>query len=470
MELVIDLHVHSKYSRAVSPAMEIPEMSKWAGIKGIDVLGTGDFTHPLWLSHLKENLEEEGHGVYKQKIQNSKFKIQNCNSKFKIDKEINFLLTSEISSIYKEKGKTRKVHSLIIAPSFETVEKINKELVNHGFNIKSDGRPIIGFSAKNLLELVLGVDKECLLIPCHIWTPHFSMFGSVSGFDSIEECFGDLSKYIYGIETGLSSDPLMNWQIPELDNRTILSFSDAHSAEKLGREATVLITQNSNLKTQNHNSKLKAFSYEDIVSAIKNDNRGVSAIGYTIEFYPEEGKYHYSGHRNCHIRFTPEESIKYGKTCPVCGKKLTEGVFERVGQLGKLGRVEEEFFLDEKGVKWIRGKKGEKGGRTPFVKLVPLKEIIAESLGVGDSSKKVKEVYEKMIEEFGSELEILMRTGLDNVEKLFNQEIAEGINKMRAGDIFISPGFDGQFGKVKIWKKESDKDELVFSGRQEGLF
>lgn len=415
MEIVADLHLHSKYSRAVSPQMVIPQMAKWAKIKGIDLLGTGDFTHPLWLFELKSYLEECDQGVFKMKSE-------------KMGEEINFLLTAEISSIYSQGGKTRKIHNIIISSSFDTVEKINSELKKRGGNLSSDGRPIVGLSAKNVAELIFSIDKDCLIIPAHIWTPWFSLFGANSGFDNIEECFGEFSRYIYAVETGLSSDPQMNWRIKDLDNRNLVSFSDAHSGEKLGREATVLEIDN--------------WNFTEITEAIKN-NKGIK---FTIEFYPEEGKYHYSGHRKCKIVFSPQDSLKKGSVCPVCGKKLTIGVMERVDELGREKDLGVEEVIDDFGVKWIK-----KIGRPPFIKLVPLREILAESLKVGESSKKAEEIYFQLVENLGNEFEILLKGKTEKISNVGGDRLGKGINKVRKGEIFISPGFDGEFGRVKVW-------------------
>lgn len=443
MEVVSDLHLHSKYSRAVSPQMTLVNMAAWAKIKGINLLGTGDFTHPKWQEEIKESLEEE-EGIFRLREDRG-----NRENKGKIG--IKFLLTGEISSIYKQGGKTRKVHSLIIVPSLTAVEKICKELRNRKCNLNSDGRPIIGLSAKNLLSIVLEADERSILIPAHIWTPWFSMFGDKSGFDSIEECFEDLSKYIYAIETGLSSDPEMNWAIPNLDNRNIVSFSDAHSGKKLGRECTVF--------------EVGELSYERVIRAIRGSrkNKGDEKIKYTIEFYPEEGMYHFTGHRKCEVSFGPEEIRKRGTACPVCGKKMTVGVAERVGTLGKIGKIreigEKEEDFDEFGVKWIR-----KSGRPPFARLVPLVEIISESLGVGVGSKKVEGLYFELIEKLGSEIEILLRkkigpafVPLSGTMAGKGSKLADGVKKVRAGDIFIKPGFDGKYGVVKVWEDKEDK-------------
>ncbi|MGB9637469.1 MAG: endonuclease Q family protein [Microgenomates group bacterium] len=457
MEIVADLHLHSKYSRAVSQQMVLSQMAKWAKLKGIDLLGTGDFTHPLWLSEIKNSLEEKD-GVLELKEKKDQGDQKNRG-------ETKFLLTAEISSIYSQGGKTRKIHNLIIAPSFATAEKICSELKKRGCNLISDGRPIVGLSAKNILELILGIDDDCLLIPCHIWTPWFSLFGSESGFDSLEECFGNCSRYIYAVETGLSSDPEMNWQVEDLDNRSIVSFSDAHSPRNLGRESTVL-------QVQSDSSNLK-INYRDVISALRGKGESDWEIGYTIEFYPEEGKYHYTGHRNCGVVQSPEETEKRGTTCPVCGRRLTVGVMERVRKLGRQERVKAKGEVDETGTRWIKGKtEGLEGKeRTPFVKLVPLEEIIAESLGVGAGSKKVEGLYFELIEKLGSEIEILTKRDLDKIKAIGGEKLAEGILKVRSGDIFIKPGFDGEYGKVAVWGRRGKEDkENKEERKQMGLF
>lgn len=455
MKVIADLHLHSKYSRAVSPQMVIPEMVRWAKIKGINLLGTGDFTHPLWFKELQNSLEEK-EGIF--------FEKNKKDQGDQVDKrEIRFLLTAEISSIYSQGGKTRKIHNLVAAPSFLVADKINQELKNRGCNLMSDGRPIIGMSAKNLLELVLSVDENCLFIPCHIWTPWFSLYGANSGFDSMSECFGDLAKYIFTVETGLSSDPYMNWQVEDLDNRQIVSFSDAHSPAKMGRECTVLQIKSSKLKVQSDSSKFK-INYGDVVSALIGKAESDWEIGYTIEFYPEEGKYHYTGHRNCRVVQSPEETARKGAICPVCGKRLTVGVMERVGRVGKLGKVGEEGKTDEFGVTWITEKKEqedkrEKKKRPAFIKLVPLSEILAETLGVGDSSPRVWREFEKLTRLFVNEIEILTRVSKEQIAKVAGEKLAEGIMKVRKGDIFIRPGYDGEYGKVSVWGKEGDEGD-----------
>ena len=420
MDVVADLHLHSKYSRAVSQQMVIPEMVKWAKKKGINLLGTGDFTHPLWFRELKESLVEEN-GLLRMKEETEE------------GGEVRLLLTTEVSSIYSQGGKVRKIHNLIAVPSFTLAEKINQELTRRGGNLLADGRPIVGLSAKEILSLVMEIDENALVIPCHIWTPHFSLFGANSGFDSLEECFGNLSKYIFGVETGLSSDPEMNWSIPDLESKTIVSFSDAHSGVNLGREMTVLEIETPTPQ------------YEDVRKAIVGGSRG--KIKYTVEFYPEEGKYHYTGHRKCGVVQSPEESEKKGTTCPVCGRPLTVGVMHRVRELAKnMRNLKIDTKSDESGLKWIISEKG-----TAFVKLVPLIEIIAESQRVGKLSQSVLETYENLIGKLGSELEILTRIELEKIASIGGERLAEGVKKVRSGDILIKPGYDGEYGTVMVW-------------------
>jgi uncharacterized protein (TIGR00375 family) len=450
MEIIADLHFHSKYSRAVSPRMILPEIAQWAEKKGIDLVTTADFTHPLWIRELRANLEEVGAGIYR---------LEGVKNKTK------FLLTTEVACIYRQEGRLRRIHLVLMAPSLEAVEKINEVLGRKG-NLMSDGRPIFGLSAREMTELVLNTSPDSLIVPAHIWTPHFSLYGSQSGFDSMEECFGNYTQHIRAIETGLSSDPAMNWRVKELDSRTILSFSDAHSSQKLGREATVFASgENGNSKSQTSNSK---FSYQDIKKAIIGESDKLK-VAYTIEFYPEEGKYHWTGHRNCGVKQSPEETEKLGAGCPVCGRHLTVGVMHRVQQLagreiendppaGGL-RIENDSF----GVKRIGWQK-----RPPYVMLVPLIEIIAESLDSTVSSQKSLSEYEKLTTNFSGEFNVLLRTKTEEIEKISGPRIAEGIEKIRTGDLVIEPGYDGFFGTVKIWpesedvaKTEENKEQLT---------
>jgi len=432
MQIIADLHIHSKFSRAVSSQMVLPEIAKWAKIKGIKLMATGDFMHPLWFREIKSNL---------MPLENGFFKLADKNLN---NNEVSFILSAEISSIYSQGGKLRRIHNLIYTSSLESADKINSELTKRGCNLISDGRPIVGISSRDLAELVFTIDPSCLFVPAHIWTPWFSLFGSESGFDSIDECFGDMSKYIHAVETGLSSDPAMNWRIGELDNRSILSSSDAHSGAKLGREVTVL-----KVKSTGQESK-SDLSYEDFVKAIKQDSSGKWEISYTVEFYPEEGKYHYTGHRNCGVRQSPEETKKLGTTCSVCGKKLTIGVMHRVSQLASREDISELSIININGVS-IRMFRNKSFNRPPFTKIVPLQEILSEALGGMPASQKIQGEYQKLVFEIGSEFKVLLATPYSEITKISGEKVAEGIEKVRNGDIVVAPGYDGEFGKVKIW-------------------
>lgn len=432
MQVVADLEVHSKYARAVSSQMVLPTIAQWGKKKGIDLLGTGDFTHPIWIREIQANLVEAGDGIYalKDDIQGPKF-----------------LLTSEISSIFSQNGRLHRIHTMVFAPNLNVVEKMNKMLLAAGCNLMSDGRPMVGLSCRQLAEIALSASEDCLIIPAHVWTPWFGFYGSKGGCDSLEEGFGEFSKYIYAVETGLSSDPAMNWRIGELENRQIVSFSDAHSPAKLGREATVF--------------EVPEVNYENVRRAIIGDG----GISYTIEFYPEEGKYHFTGHRNCGVRQTPGETRLRGTTCHVCGKPLTVGVMHRVEDLAN-GEIEVSILEDDYGVKWVHPKEK---NRPPYVMMVPLVEILAEALEVGISSQKVLNEYEKLTQSLGPEFEILLQTKAEEIERISGAKVREAVEKVRSGDIFIDPGYDGVFGKVKIWQG-GDKEELVSQKDQLGLF
>ena len=407
MRFIADFHIHSKYSRATSKDMDLEALDKWAKIKGIKVLGTGDFTHPEWLKNLKEKLEPAEPGLFKLK---------------KNDKGTRFILTAEISCIYSKNNRVRKIHIIVFAPSFEAVEKINAHLGWIG-NLKSDGRPILGLDAKELAKIVLESCPECLIIPAHIWTPWFSIFGSKSGFDSIKECFEEYSKYIYAGETGLSSDPAMNWRISGLDKITLISNSDAHSPQKIGREANVFDAE---------------LSYEAISQAIKKQDS--SKFLYTIEFFPEEGKYHFDGHRNCNISLSPKESKKYNNICPSCGKPLTLGVLNRV----------EELADRPEGVR--------PEAKIPFKSLIPLEEIIADALGQGTGTKGVLAEYNNLIKELGSEFNILLDASEESLEAKTLPEIVQGIIRVRQGKVDLEPGYDGVYGKIHIFSQEERKE------------
>jgi uncharacterized protein (TIGR00375 family) len=409
MEFIADFHLHSKYSRATSQKMDLENLNKWANIKGILVLGTGDFTHPLWLKEIKEKLESAEPGL---------FKLKNSNSKTR------FILTTEVSCVYFKGGKQRKIHLIIFSPSIEICEKINNHLKLYG-NLETDGRPTLNLDAKDLLKIILNISEDCLVVPAHIWTPWFSLFGSRSGFDSIEECFEEYSKYIFAGETGLSSDPKMNWRLSALDKITLISCSDAHSPSHIGREANVFDCE---------------LSYFEILKAIKEKDK--NKFLYTIEFYPEEGKYHYDGHRNCGVSFSPKETKKYNGICPVCKKPLTIGVLSRIEQLAD----RPEGFVPENAI--------------PFKSLIPLEEIIADALGKNTKTVEVEKHYKNLIENFGNEFNVLLKASHSDLEAVTLPEIAEGIIRAREGKVFIEPGYDGVYGKVKIFQKGEEKHVL----------
>ena len=404
MKFVADFHIHSRYSRATSPNMNIKTLSEYAKLKGISLLGTGDFTHYLWLEELKNTLKDSGNGLFEYN-------------------GVNFMLTGEISSIYSKNGKVRKIHNVIFVPSFDITDKINSTLSGYG-NIAYDGRPIIGIDAKDLAEILFGISKDIFIVPGHIWTPWFSLFGSKSGFDSIEECFEEYAKDIYALETGLSSDPGMNWQWSKLDRFSLISNSDSHSPQKIAREANVFDIE---------------MSYRSIMDTLKTKDK--KKFLYTIEFFPEEGKYHYDGHRACNIRFSPQETRKNKNICPACGKPLTIGVMNRVAELAD----RPEGFVPENSI--------------PFKRMIPLAEIIADTLGVGDGSKAVEAEYCAIIPRLGTELEVLTEISDDKLLRELPIKIAKAIINVRKGNVNILPGFDGEYGTIEILKEKDTVSE-----------
>lgn len=484
MKFVADLHLHSKYSRAVSQDMILSKMVEWGRMKGINVLATGDFTHPFWFDQLKNELEEAGNGLYRLKQTANSSPQTAVGDKQPAVSEVHFLLSCEISSIYSQGGKGRRIHNLFFFPSLASVEKFNKELISRGANLRSDGRPIIGLSSRDLAKIALNIDKKALIIPAHAWTPWFSIFGSFSGFDSVEECFGDMAQYIYGIETGLSSDPAMNWQIGDLDNCAILSFSDAHSLEKMGREATVFEAEEVSydaiygaIADSRKLGKLRESEKSDsqiVRNSDKSDSLihrnsesseySVSRIAFTIEFYPEEGKYHYTGHRDCGISQSPSQTAQSGDICTVCGRQLTVGVMHRVEEL-KTRNAKQET-KDVNGVRWIYD---EQNRRPPYVSLVPLSEIIAEAFGIAVKTKGVYEQYKLLVDNFDSEFAILIKVPVDDLKRIAHPRVVEGIAKVRSGNIKIEPGYDGKFGVVRIWD-ESQNGQVEQKEDQLNLF
>ncbi|MDD5129769.1 MAG: endonuclease Q family protein [Candidatus Omnitrophica bacterium] len=400
MEFIADFHIHSKYSRATSRDMDIVHLAQWAKLKGISLMGTGDFTHHLWLEELKHNLEDCGNGLFKHA-------------------GINFILTAEISSIYSKAGKGYRIHNLIFAPSFATVDKINNTLSRRGANLASDGRPIIGLDAAELARIVFDIDENCMVIPGHIWTPWFSLFGSMSGFDKIEDCFEDQTSKIFALETGLSSDPEMNWRLSALDKFTLISNSDSHSPQKIGREANVFNC---------------ALDYQTIRQVLKDKDR--EKFLYTIEFFPEEGKYHFDGHRLCGICWPPRETRQHNGKCPKCGKSVTVGVANRVEALAD----RPEGFKPQNAI--------------PFKNLIPLDEIIASAKGLGKSAVGVERDYLYYLSKFGTEFEILLKASHEELLKGgLPPKIIEGVMLARQGKVNIKPGYDGEYGVVSVFEE-----------------
>lgn len=431
MAYVADLHIHSRFSRACSQQLNIPNLVEWAKYKGIELLGTGDFLHPLWFAELKNQLKEDGSGFLTHD-----------------GSDIKFVLTVEIATMYSHKGKGRRLHNLVFLPDFASAEVFQRSLLSRRANLASDGRPILGMSSKDLLSLALQTSEKALFIPAHAWTPWFGVFGSQSGYDSLEECFEDLTEYVYGIETGLSSDPAMNWRIKELDNRSIISFSDAHSLPNLGREATVFEGELSS-------------GYSGMFGAIKEQK-----IAGTLEFYPEQGKYHYTGHRNCHVKYSPEDTKAKGTICPVCKRGLTVGVMERVEKLAN--RQNQQLRIkNQAGI--ITSEK--LSNRPGYRMLVPFLQIISEALKSAVTSQKVLNEYKKLTNILGNELKILTKVDAVEISKISNAKIAEGVEKARLGDLVIDPGYDGVYGVVKIWSETSGEGKEEAKERpQLGLF
>ncbi len=412
MLYIADLHVHSHYSRATSKDLNLESLYQWARIKGIHVVGTGDFTHPLWFKELREKLEPEGNGLFRLKNPPAAAAMPGMKVQ---DSDVRFCLTTEISSIYKYGDKVRKNHNLVYAPDFETVARINAKLSTIG-NLSSDGRPILGLPSRDLLEIVLKASDRAYLVPAHVWTPWFSTLGSKGGYDSVDECFRDLSPHIFAIETGLSSDPAMNWKWSALDRFTLISNSDAHSPQKLGREANVFDTER---------------SYDGLFNALKT---GDGFMG-TYEFFPEEGKYHHDGHRNCGVSLEPEESARYNNICPQCGQPLTIGVLHRV-----------EKLVDRKAPQQPEGAAG-------FKYIIPLPEILAEINGAGVASKAMTQAFQQSISAFGNEFNLLNEAPVEDIQKQSGPILAEAIRRMRNQEVKPVSGYDGLYGVIKIFNE-----------------
>lgn len=407
MQLITDLHVHSHYSRATSRDLTLAGLARGAAIKGINLIATGDMLHPKWTAEMKQQLVGDGSGFYRLK--------EDVDGVTPAMQQVRFVVAGEVACIYTKGGKVRRQHVLFVLPSIESAEKVQAQLEQAGRNIRSDGRPIIGMDVKDLLALLLEIEPATMCIPAHIWTPWFSLFGSKSGFDSIEECFEDLSDRIWAVETGLSSDPTMNWRLSQLNTRTILSHSDAHSCGKLGREANVF--------------DLPEPTFQALAAALKSK----SNLLYTIEFFPEEGKYHADGHRDCGVVLTPVESKKFKGRCPKCGLPLTIGVLNRVEELAdQVASVGEALH-------------------PPYKSIIPLPEIIGEALGLAPSAKKAQAAYADLIKAGGNEFAILLHVPVSDLQSMTTPEIAEGIKRVREGKVIVHPGYDGVYGTIQIF-------------------
>lgn len=415
MRRITDWHVHSRFSRACSQKLTLENNALWCQKKGVNVLGTADFTYPEWFSELETKLVEAEPGLYK--LKDGQFS------------EMRYMLTTEVSQIYKKHDKTRRIHNLILAPSLEAVRKTNAWLLEHGFNLKADGRPILGLDSEELYKRLKDIDERMVLIPAHAWTPWFSVFGSKSGFNSLEECFGSMAPYVFAIETGLSSDALMNRTCSMLDHVAVISNSDAHSPEKFGREANVFdVTP-------------EQYSFDGFMDILK--ARDQKSFLYTIEFYPEEGKYHFDGHADCGVALDPGETKQLGGLCPKCHRPLTIGVMSRVADLH-----DRELTTMP-------------SNHVPQRSIVPLPEILAEVYDVASpTAKKVVAMYEGMIKNLGNEFHILLDLPMADIKTFAGDDIAEAIRRVRTGEMSITPGYDGVYGKVKIFKENERKSKI----------
>ena len=412
MKIFADLQIHSRFSRATSNSINLANLEKYARLKGLNLLGTGDFTHPKWLQELKSELKEDGFGILTSKS------------------GFHFVLQGEISNIYTQDGKSRRIHTLLLARNFEIVEQINEALLKKG-RLDYDGRPIFGFSCIELAEMMRKIDADIEIIPAHAWTPWYGIFGSMSGFDTVEECFKEQTKHIHAIETGLSSDPAMNWRISSLDKFTLVSSSDAHSfwPWRLGRECNVFDID---------------WRYDDLLQAISSRKNFIE----TIEFWPHEGKYHYSGHRNCNVVLSPQEALKLNDICPKCKRKITVGVAERVESLAD----RPEGFVPKNSI--------------PFKNLIPLSEVIAGTIGSAVQSKNVWEEYHKLISAFGNEFEVLLNARENELIKITTEKISNNIIRNRNQKIPFKPGYDGEYG-IPIFEENGVSEIKQNNNKQE---
>jgi len=407
-QFIADFHIHSKYSRATSKEMDIPHLDRYAKRKGIKLLGTGDFTHPQWLRELKEKLEDCGNGLHK-------------------NGDTYFVLTAEVCNNFSKDHRGKRIHNIIFAPSFDVVQRINGELGRFG-KLASDGRPNLALTARDLVKLVLDISADCLVVPAHAWTPWFSLFGANAGFDAIEDCFEEETEHIYAIETGLSSDPAMNWRLSALDRFALISNSDSHSPSRIGREANVFDC---------------SLDYYEITEAIKKRDR--ERFLFTVEFFPEEGKYHYDGHRKCNVRLAPSESRQNYDLCPMCGRKLTIGVMHRVESLAD----RPQGFVPE--------------GAIPGRHLVPLEEILAAALEKGVGTKTVTDLYDTLTHRLGTEFDILLNLSEDELSDCAPSRVIEGIMRVREERVQAIPGYDGVYGEIQIFDESERSGEAQMS-------
>ncbi|MCD6592692.1 DNA helicase UvrD [Candidatus Bathyarchaeota archaeon] len=409
MIVYADLHIHSKYSRATSARMNIDEIARFAPIKGLNLVGTGDFTHPQWFKELREKLTpESGTGLYK---------LSN-----KPDSKLRFMITGEVSTIFTFKGETKRIHHLILTPSLEIASQISDRLARYG-DLALDGRPLLNMTAPMLVEEVMEISRENVVIPAHVWTPWFSLFGAFSGFDKIEDCYQDMTRHIFALETGLSSDPPMNWRLSVLDRYTLVSNSDSHSfwPWRMGREANVF--------------NLEVFSYEEVVNAVR--SKDPHRFLFTIETYPEYGKYHWTGHRSCHVSFSPEEARRIGNICPVCGRQLTKGVDQRVDELAD------------------RPKGFRPEGVPGYKHLLPLSEIIQTVIGVSyPGAQSVWRIYNSLIRKFGSEYAVLLEAPFSELVEVVDANITDAIIRVREERVKVIPGYDGVYGQISLHEEE----------------
>ncbi len=412
MTYTADLHTHSSYAYATSPALDFPNIARWARLKGIDLLASADFTHPDWFARTRDTLTDLGNGLFEYG-------------------GVNFILGTEVSCVARVGGRSRRVHLLAFAPSFQAVADVNARLAATGAKLDGDGRPTLALTPRDFTAIMLEADPRCFVIPAHVWTPWFGLFGSKSGFDSLEECFGDMTPHIRAVETGLSSDPAMCWRVPDLDRLSIVSFSDAHSLPKLARELTVFEGEP---------------SYDSLVAALESQD-----IAYTLEFFPEEGKYHNSGHRKCGVSMDPGGVASNGRACPKCGRPMTLGVTQRVEELAARPA---EARAGEDGLVAPAANGSADANRPPYRSLVSLDQALSEAIGVGVNTKRVRTAYATLVDAFGSELSVLLDAPIPHVATALQPHgprVAEAIRRIRAGDIHIQSGFDGQYGTVKIW-------------------